>query len=103
MNLIERDTIKSINQNISIILTTPKGSDPHRPLFGSNIWQFIDKPLTAITKGRLKKEIVDAISLWEPRVEVEEINLKKEYTNIKITFKYRIKDTEEINTEEITV
>jgi len=101
MNLIERDTIKSINQNISLILTTPKGSDPHRPLFGSDLWQFLDQPLTVLTKGRIKAEIIDAISTWEPRVEIEEVDLRKETAGLKITIKYKIKEDETIQIEEV--
>jgi phage baseplate assembly protein W len=37
--------IDDIRQCIGIILTTTKGSDPFRPLFGSDIWQYIDTPI----------------------------------------------------------
>jgi phage baseplate assembly protein W len=103
MQVIERDTIKSIIQNINIILTTPKGSDPHRPLFGSNIWQFIDQPLTVITRGRIKAEIIEAIETWEPRVEIEEVYLQRDYSSLCIIIKYKIKETETIQTQEITL
>lgn len=82
--LVEQDTIKSIQQNIRLILTTPKGSDIHRPDFGSNLWQFIDQPLNAITLGRIKTEITDAIETWEPRVKVLSVELNKDYTNAKL-------------------
>ena len=35
---------EDINQCIAIILLTPKGSVPHRPDFGSNIYKYIDYP-----------------------------------------------------------
>jgi len=101
MQVIQRDTLKSVAQNIVIILTTPKGSDPHRPLFGSELWQFLDKPLTAITKGKIKAEIVEAIHTWEPRVILEEVSLKKEQAGLKVLIKYRIEETESVQTEEI--
>ncbi len=49
MTVIERDVAKSVLQNIRVILTTPKGSDVHRPEFGSELYRFIDQPLTALT------------------------------------------------------
>jgi phage baseplate assembly protein W len=103
MQVVERNTIKSIIQNINIILTTPKGSDPHRPLFGSNLWQFIDQPLTVITRGRIKAEIIEAIETWEPRVEIEEVYLQRDYSSLRIIIKYKIKETETIQTQEITL
>jgi len=103
MNIIEYDTVKSIYQNIQIILSTPKGCDPHRPTFGSNLWQFVDKPLTAITRGKIKAEIVDALQIWEPRIEVEEVFLTKEYSSFKITIKYKINEDESVETQEIVI
>lgn len=101
-SLVERDTVKSILQNIRLILTTVQGSDIHRPDFGSRLYLFIDKPLNAITIGKIKVEIKDAILKWEQRVEIEDIALKKDYINAKlnIQMKIRIKETEEvINTQ----
>lgn len=38
-----------LNQAIKIILTTPFGSDPHRPTFASDIWAYIDYPIPRAT------------------------------------------------------
>ena len=74
-SLIEFDTIKSVLQNIQVILTTIKGSDPHRPEFGLDIAAFQDKPLTALDKGKVKAEVVEAIETWEPRAKVSQIDI----------------------------
>lgn len=37
--------VDDIVQSINIILTTIPGSDPLRPEFGSNVYQYLDKPL----------------------------------------------------------
>ncbi len=101
--LIERDTVKSIIQNIKLILTTVPGSDLHRPDFGSRLYLFIDRPLNAITIGKIKAEIRDAILRWEPRVEIENIALSKDYVNakLKIQMKFKIKETGEIITTQL--
>lgn len=78
-SLVERDTLKSVLQNIKLILSTPKGSDVHRPEFGSDIWQFIDKPLNVLTIGKIKAEITDAIETWEPRAKVKEVQVIRDY------------------------
>lgn len=71
--------MKSVQQNVRLILTTPKGSDVHRPDFGSDLWKFIDQPLNAITLGKIKAEITDAVETWEPRVKVLSVGLEKDY------------------------
>lgn len=101
--LVENDTIKSILQNIRLILTTVQGFDVHRPDFGSKLYLFIDKPLNAITIGQIKAEIKDAVLRWEPRVEIEDIALKKDYLNARLTveMKLKIKETEEVITTQL--
>ncbi len=73
--LVEFDTLKSVLQNINVILTTTRGSDIHRPLFGSEIASWIDRPLTDLEAAKLKAEIVEAIETWEPRVKVKEVKI----------------------------
>lgn len=61
------DGMDDIDQCIRTILQTPKGSDPHRPEFGSKIHLYIDWPQTRVTPY-LVRETVAAIRRWEPRV-----------------------------------
>lgn len=96
--LVEEDTATSIQQNIGIILSTPKGSDPHRPDFGSDINKYIDRPINAITEGQIKAEIVDAIELWEPRVKVQAIDLVKDISKVTINLTWTIIETGQIDT-----
>ncbi|AJC66496.1 MULTISPECIES: GPW/gp25 family protein [Dickeya] len=55
-----------IAQAISIILRTPRGSDPHRPEFGSNLYLYIDYPIDRAIP-HVVRESVEAITRWEPR------------------------------------
>jgi len=64
--------IDDIRQCVQIILTTTKGSDPLRPLFGSDIWQHVDKPVT-IASALISAEIVDSLTKWEPRIVLKKI------------------------------
>jgi len=79
------------------------GSDIHRPDFGSRLYLFIDRPLNVITVGKIKAEIKDAVLRWEPRVEVEDIALKRDYANARLTvqMKLKIKETDEVITTEL--
>lgn len=64
--------IDDIRQCIGTIITTTKGSDPLRPLFGSDIWRFIDKPVTDAVSG-ISAEIIDCILKWETRVRIKSL------------------------------
>lgn len=61
--------VQDINQCIVTILSTNKGSDPFRPNFGSDIWDWIDRPLP-VALPNMKLAIYEAIGLWEQRVHV---------------------------------
>jgi phage baseplate assembly protein W len=61
--------VADINQCIGIILATPQGSDPLRPTFACDLWKWIDAPIN-IARPHLVREIVTAITKWEPRVRV---------------------------------
>ncbi len=102
-SLVEGDTATSIHQNIGIILSTPKGSDPHRPDFGSDIHKYIDRPINSITEGQIKADIADAIELWEPRVKVQTIELVKAISKVTINLTWTITETGQIETMDFSI
>lgn len=67
--------VSDIAQCIRIILETPKGSDPLRPLFGSDHYKYLDRPLPAAVP-LIVREAWDAIATWEPRAVVERIAME---------------------------
>lgn len=67
--------VEDIGQCIHIILHTPKGSDPHRPLFGCDVDQYVDYPIN-IAKPYLVREITDALRAWEPRIKVIRVSIE---------------------------
>jgi hypothetical protein len=70
------EDIEDIRQSIRIILETPQGSDPLRPEFGSNIYQYIDRPIDR-ARPHLVREAVRAIRRWEPRVTVVRVQVEQ--------------------------
>jgi len=64
--------IEDVRQCIQIILTTRKGSDPLRPLFGSDIYKHIDRPVD-VAAALISAEILDAINKWEARVIIKNL------------------------------
>lgn len=61
--------VDDIHQCIRTILMTPKGSVPHRPEFGSDIWRYLDLP-TGEAIPHVVREGIEALRRWEPRIEV---------------------------------
>ncbi len=59
--------INVYKQRCYIVLNTPIGSDPLRPLFGCNYYKYIDGN-TITAPAKIKTEIIDAITLWVPEV-----------------------------------
>ena len=59
--------LDDVEQCVRIILTTPKGADPLRPTFGSDLWQYIDYPIDVAVPS-IVREVTEAITLWEPRI-----------------------------------
>ena len=58
--------VDDIDQAIRVILGTPRGSDPHRPDFGTNLWRYIDRPVDQAVP-HVVREVVEALKKWEPR------------------------------------
>lgn len=61
--------IDDINQCISVILETIKGSDPLRPDFGSDVFLWLDKPI-GLAGPNIIAEAIKSIRLWEKRCNV---------------------------------
>lgn len=64
--------IDEINQTIGLILSTKKGTDPFRPTFGSDVWEYIDKPINSAGPN-IVRAITDALGRWEKRVKIVSI------------------------------
>ncbi|MCM5528973.1 GPW/gp25 family protein [Parasegetibacter sp. NRK P23] len=83
--------IAAIRQAIDIIIRTTKGTDPLRPLFGSNVYLYVDAPATNIPQ--IKAAILDAIQTWEPRVIITSLQHRLEVSHLFIDVGYRLTDS----------
>lgn len=89
------ENFDDIEQCIRIILSTPRGSDPHRPTFATGLFNYIDYPQTAI-KQFLIKEVFESLLTWEPRIEIDGVNITFNQTNfgsIEIEVRWRVKQS----------
>ncbi|TBV10269.1 GPW/gp25 family protein [Stutzerimonas kirkiae] len=90
--------LADIDQALRIILATPKGADPHRPDFGSDLHLYIDWPVNRVIP-HLVREAVDAIRLWEPRVAVSAVDASVASEWVTLRVKWRVADGVEQLTE----
>lgn len=81
--------LRDIDQSIRIILSTPKGSDPHRPEFGSDLHLYLDWPTNRATP-HLVREAVDATRHWEPRASVVQVKVQINAAQIIVQVHWRV-------------
>ena len=94
--------VEDINQCIATILNTPKGSDPHRPTFGSNIYKYVDYPIN-VAKPNIIRETIDAITLWETRINVNSVLVEFENEHMKVKVQWTLKSSNTKGIAEVNV
>ena len=65
----------AIRNSIFNILTTTPGQKILNPFFGCNLMQYLFTPVNQIIAKQVGNEIYKAITAWEPRVNVEKIQV----------------------------
>lgn len=90
--------VQDVSQSIGVILRTPKGSNPHRPTFGSNIHLYIDSPVHQVIP-HLVREAVDAIREWEPRAELIKVSPTIDGSQIILRVLWKLADGVQRETE----
>lgn len=66
------DDIDAILQSWRIILFTVKGSDPLRHEFGSDLYNYLDKPITAFDAS-LSASLIADLEKWEVRATINRL------------------------------
>ena len=97
--------IAHIKQSIANILSTPIGSRVMRRDYGSRLFERIDQPINGELIAEIYSYIVEAISTWEPRFEVEQVTVQS-IEKGKITIDLEgsfVKDGQKIVLENISI
>jgi phage baseplate assembly protein W len=85
-----------INASIRMAIMTAPGERVMRPQFGCRIWDLLFEPINANTLGLMAEAIRDTISQWEPRVDLEDVDVRPDPVSperVAIDVSYRIKAT----------
>lgn len=87
---------RDIEEAIHIILLTPKGQRVMRPEFGCQIHTLLFAANDATTAGLASYYVEDALNMWEPRIQVLNVNAHPDLTDpgrLLIDIDYEIKAT----------
>lgn len=87
-----------IRQSIRLILATTPGERPMRPEFGCALDEFVFAPADAGTAGQIADEVRRALERWEPRIELDEVDVSVDPTlegTLLIDVRYRQRDEDD--------
>lgn len=94
--------LDDIEQCIQIVLRTPKGSVPHRPDFGSELFKYLDAPIN-LARPAIVGTTVEAIRQWEQRVTVKRVLVDQDGEHLTVQVQYAVNATSSLAITEITV
>jgi phage baseplate assembly protein W len=81
-----------VKSSLGILLSTVVGERIMQPLYGCNLIPFVFEPLNIATKTMIEKIVNDAVTLNEPRIIADKVDIQ--YTTeeglININIEYRI-------------
>jgi len=65
-----------LDDAIRVVLATAPGERVMRPQFGCRIWDLLFEPITSNTLGLMAQSVREAVTQWEPRVEVHDVKVE---------------------------
>lgn len=86
----------SIEESIRFILGTAQGERVMRPEFGCAIHDYVFSSVDPTTLNLMEEAVEEALALWEPRIEVEQVNAKRDPDNpgrVRIQIQYWVRNT----------
>jgi phage baseplate assembly protein W len=72
---------QNIRESIQIILQTELGERLFLPGFGGGLQKFLFEPNTVSTHRLIQDQILQALGRWEPRINVESVNVLADPSN----------------------
>lgn len=86
---------RSAEAAIRMILSTAPGERVMRPDFGCALWEQVFSPLDVGTMGLVEKAVYDALSRWEPRIDVQNVRAAPDHDHARVLIEidYAIRST----------
>jgi phage baseplate assembly protein W len=85
-----------VREAIRIVLGTNPGERVMRPDFGAGLDRFVFEPVNPTTIARLQRQVREALVTWEPRIDIDEIDVKPQGTPpvvLLVELVYRVRAT----------
>jgi phage baseplate assembly protein W len=86
-----------VREAIWIILSTAPGERVMRPDFGCGIHEYVFAPNNTRTTGLVAFEVEDALTRWEPRIDLQEVRVEsppRDPTLLLISVDYLVRSTD---------
>ena len=77
---------QELKESIRLILGTAYGERPMRPEFGCGIHDLVFAPANSTTAGQAAYEVRRSLSRWEPRIDVEDVNVAFDELNTALMY-----------------
>lgn len=89
-NLIEIIDVDSINNALKNIFSTPLGSVPGKPKYGTRIFSLLFNQMDYLLEFTLKEIIKEEIGKFEPRIKFEDVQITEvpEYNRVDVEIFY---------------
>ncbi len=86
---------EEVAQSVRLILTTRRGERPLRSKFGADLDRFAFEGMGATTQNLIRREVIDALTRWEPRAEDPEVTFqpREEEGRLVVNVSYRLAAT----------
>lgn len=87
---------EDIRQSLIILLSTTPGERPVKPKYGCDLKSLLFEPIGGSTNYLIKDMIKTAVLFYEPRVDLDEIDIDKAQEpegKIRITLHYTVRST----------
>lgn len=86
---------ESVRQSVWNILGTAKGERVMRPDFGCGIYDLVFELNSASTAGKVAQEVKDSLLLYEPRIDVRDIQVQPGDSSelLMISIEYEVRAT----------
>ncbi|MEQ8437412.1 MAG: GPW/gp25 family protein [Ilumatobacter fluminis] len=88
--------VDGIASALRMILSTAPGERTMRPEFGCRIWNLLFEPINANTMGLMADAVREAVSRWEPRIELDDVRVEPDQSaegKVTIFLDYHTKTT----------
>ena len=72
-DLVPKYDAEAIKNSIRNLIVTMRGERPFAPELGSNLNQVLFEPITPFIQGIIQREVINALSSYEPRATISSV------------------------------